>query len=415
MGDYLLSRLNNRGSTSVPDLVGFSYWDHDGQPLIWARVMRKDLGSIPALRPMLNDLDGLLRSFDRMEGEQFRTSMVELSHRGDVPSLDLTYRLGLQIAQLHADMILETPSNQSRTGRIGDRIMSALCVSDMTMADAGSLLGKLGFYMGGLKRELVKIAGEPPTGSRKQKVVRTSPRHDPSRSKGLEAIPLLSRRFHFKEAEVRRRSSILKEMAGSPMIASFLDPSLERADLDPKGNFVFSSFSWRLAGDTDDPRKCLPLKDLALCLNSLMKAKYLASRRYVRDLALSLGLDWPNLWLMYMEYNLSRPGYDAMRKDISFKDLVRIKETPFRRIMSVSMVGALWYELVQQRLVQGYVEGLSSKGGTPLLGYPEGTDTLSAIRTLQVLAALSELSGTTGQFTASIPTLESDLLIVLTR
>ena len=145
-----------------------------------------------------------------------------------------------------------------------------------------------------------------------------------------------------------------------------------------------------------------------------MKARYLASRKYVRELAQSAGGDMGNLWLMFMEYNLSRPDYDDMRKDLSFRDLVRIKETPFRRIMSISMVGALWYELAQSKLVKGYVDGLTELGNVMLLGYPEGTDTLLAIKTLQVLTTLSELNAMAGS-SSSIPTMESDLMIVLTR
>jgi hypothetical protein len=415
MGDYVLSRLNSRGSHSVPDLVGFSYWDMDGQPLIWARVLRKDRGTVPALRPMLTDLDRLIRTISAMQGEEFMGSMVGLSTGEGNESLLLAYRLGAQVAALHADMIIDPPVRTSRSGRIGDRIMSELSVSRMTMGDAGSLLGKLGLYMGGLKREMVRLVGDTPAGSRKQKVVRTSPRHEVFKSRGLEAMPLLSRRLQAKESEIRHRSSILKEMPGSPMIASLLDTSLERAELDAGGNFVFNSFGWRFSGSDGERAKIVPLKDLALSLNSLMKARYLSSRKYVREMAQSYGGDMGNLWLMFLEYNLSRPEYDDMRKDLSFRDLVRIKETPFRRVMSVSMVGALWYELAQRRLVQGYVDGLSAIDGESLLGYPEGIDTLSAIKTLQVLTTLSELSSNALSPSASIPTMESDLMIVLTR
>jgi hypothetical protein len=415
MGDYVLSRLNSKGSASVPDLVGFCYWDIDGAPLIWARVVRKGKGSVPALRPMLSDLDSLIRRFSAMEGEEFRNSMLELSGDGGTQGLMLARVLGNQIASLHCDMIVEMLDRKEVSGRIGDRIISALSVSRMTMGDAGSLLGMLGFYMGGLRREMVRLVGDSPTGSKKQKVVKSSPKQDSFRSRGLEALPMLSRRLHAKESEIRSRSSILKGMPGSPMIASLLDTSLERTDLRDGKDFVFNSFDWQFSSSEGERSKVLPLKDLALSLNSLLKARYLASRRYVREIAQSYGGDPSNLWLMFLEYNMSRPDYDDMRKDVSFRDLVRIRETPFRRIMSVSMVGALWYELAQRNLVKGYVEGLSERGDGALLGYPEGTDTLAAIRSLQVLTALSELARTAGSASVSAPTLESDMLIVLTR
>ena len=418
MGDYLLSRLNSRSNPGVVRLIGFSYWDLKDKPLIWVRITAKNRRCIPALRPFLADLDDLQSSFSGLEGEGSRTFLLDIASGKRFAGNDLSFTIGSQIAEMHLDLVTERTTSAKKSNRIGDRIVTELSLSSFDMAGVGSLLGRMGYYMSSLKRDLARITGEislKTAGSRKQKVIRFSPRMDEMRSRGLEAMPLLMRKLYQREREIHQRTARLKDLVGSPSLTCLLDTSLERAEMED-GHPLFSNFNWSFSGDENRQlRKVPPLKDLSLALNSLMKVRLLNARKAIRKEAVELRMDPSRLWLMYLEYNLSKRDYDSMRADFRIRDLIRTRETPFKMVFSLSIIGALWYELCKREMVRGYMDTLMGGDIPALLDYPKGTDITEALSSFQVLTAMSQVSSLLSGGSASIPTLESELMIVLTR
>ncbi|MDG6224160.1 MAG: hypothetical protein QCI82_01455 [Candidatus Thermoplasmatota archaeon] len=418
MGDYLLLRLNSRSNPAVVRLVGFSYWEFKDRPLIWSRLTEKNRSCIPALRPFLGELEELLSAFSGLEGEDSRRFLMDLASGKRFAGSDLSLTIGSQIAEMHLDLVTVKAMNAETSNRIGDRIVNELSLSRFDMAEVGSLLGKMGHFMSSVKRDLARITGEvslQTAGRRKQKVIRISPRMDEMRSRGLEAMPLLMRKLYQREREIRQRTARLKELVGSPAITCLIDTSLERAEAED-GHVLFSNFDWSFSGDESRQlRKVPPIKDLSLALNSLMKVRLLIARKSIRKEAVDLRMAPSRLWLMYLEYNLSKRDYDSMRTDFRIRDLIRTRETPFRKVFSISIIGALWYELCRREMVRGYMDTIM-KGEIPaLLDYPKRADIAEAISSFQVLTAMSQLSPALSGGNASIPTLESDAMIVLTR
>ena len=418
MGDYLLSRLNSRLNPGVVRLVGFSYWDLKDRPLIWSRITAKHRGCIPALRPFLADLEELQSAFSVLEGEGSRTFLLDIASGKRFSSNDLSLTIGSQIAEMHLDLVTERTKSAEASNRIGDRIVSELSLSRFDMAGVGSLLGRMGHYTSSVKRDLARITGEislHSAGSRKQKVIRFSPRMDEIRSRGLEAMPLLMRKLYQREREIRQKTARLKDLMGSPAITCLLDTSLERAEIDD-GQALFSNFDWSFSGDENRQlSKVPPLKDLSLALNSLMKARLLNARKAIRKEAVELRTDPSRLWLMYLEYNLSKRDYDSMRTDFKIRDLIRTRDTPFKKVFSLSIIGALWYELCKRELIRGYMDTMVGGDIPALLDYPKGTDINEALSSFQVMTAMSQVFSALSGGSASIPTLESELMIVLTR
>jgi len=301
-GDFLLSRLCTMGCNNVPELMGISYWEAGGGPLIWSRLTRHDRSSSPGLRPFLSDLDDLIGRLAALDGTGYSIGMNELSRGEGTSMLGPVKELGGAIARTQSMLVIEDGTDRSSSGKVGDRILDQISVSRMTMIDAGSLMGRMSNYLSGLKRELLRLTGEEPlpvAGSRKQKVVRSSPRLDSLRTRGLEAIPLFERRLGPTIRQVRSGSSSIKKLVGSPQITSMMDMRLERMEIDGEGRFQVCDFDWHLHGDDrDKPLKTSPLKDLALVLNSLMRARYLSSRKAVMRSAPRLRSDGRMMWTM---------------------------------------------------------------------------------------------------------------------
>ncbi|MGA1822885.1 MAG: hypothetical protein ACMUIG_10200 [Thermoplasmatota archaeon] len=421
MGSYAVSRLRSRGCVNVPDLMGISYWDRSSGPLIWSSMVRYDRDSHPSFRPFLQDLDDILKSILNSGPEGYHDYILELSKDRKRKSLRLSRELGRSLGNIHGNLIVgRREESPKASGVLGERISKIMSMGIFDMEDVGSMLGMvssfLNFIKRGLRTNVGVVSSKSEPGSRKLKVVkRRSVSADPG---AVISIPLriLSRGFMARESRIKNRFSGMREFRGSPCITSLLDSRLEKVMI-TGGVFVFDRFNWFPEGFEDETVMMLPLKDIAMTLNSLMKNRYLSARKVLRDLAGNFKVDLSNLESMYIDYNLSKRNYDNMRRDLMVSRFLSDRDSPFGSILAISVASALWYDRCRNEIVNGYTEGVEATGRDELLEYPPGANTLEAIDLLQIFVSLSELSKNIGptagpQSTAGI---ESALLTVLTR
>jgi hypothetical protein len=343
--------------------------------------------------------------------------MRELSESESTGTLRTSRKIGKAIGSLHGSLLLdrEIKIQGHHIKSEGERIMGLFSRSAMTMEDVGDLLGRLSGYFEALKKGMYRNLGEMdslprPTG-RKQKVVRRSGRE---RRGPLSGMSLLREVFMHKQDRIRERFSGLRRFKGSPMIPAGLDTGLDRIGIIGDDFPVFKKFDWSFFDiEGDEPQKTIPLKDLALVLNSLMKARYLSARRCFQNSPLE-SME-KQLSLMYMDYNLAKDSYLSMMADIPTISLSERKEVPFRYVLITSILSSLWYEKNRNALIIGYNEGLTNSDAEDLLIYPRGVDTIEGIRLLQVLTSLSSVSRTFEGLSggSSVVGLESDLLTAL--
>lgn len=412
LGSYAVSRLRSRGCSNVPDLLGISYWDRPSGPLAWSSMVRHRVDSYPSFRPYLRDLDDVFKSILAAGPEGYHDYIIELSRNNDIESFLLSRKLGRSLGNIHGNLVVGRKEVSPRaSGALGERIARILSLGEFTMEDVGSILGMVSSYILRVKRELRTRSGKdsPVTdpGGRKLKVLKR-------RSSESTPMGILSRSFRGREAAIKNRFAKLRDFRGSPSIASLLDSRLEKVVISG-GNFIFDRFNWFPSGFENDVVMMLPLKDLALSLNSLMKNRYLSARKVLRDLSVSFNVDIGSLESMYIDYNLSKRNYDGMRRDLTISRFLSDSDSPFGSILAVSVASALWYDRCRNEIITGYTEGIESTGREELLEYPEKANTLDGIDLLQIFVSLSELSRNFSPGAASSVGTESALLTVLTR
>lgn len=388
IGNYMLSRLSTQGSPHVPKLLGMAYWDMERGNAPWMRLTELPSGSKPSFRSFLTMLKEHIDEFVVLSGTRAKKFIVQLSV-GDHPSFDESRRIGEALGKLHG--ALPIPGEQRTTGRSSD-ISDLFHISPFSMQDIGTSIGIGSFYIGELKRDFIRLLGERPkinpvTG-RKMKTLKTSLGR--LRIEGVDWAALDIFRNHFTKMERRMRASmgLLRAFRGSPTIPSALDSYLQRIQVDPQGNHIFTGFDHELFGvEKGKLESFLPLKDLAMIMNSLMKARYLTARKMFRSMGPRV--DPKPLSYFYIDYNLSKRNYRDMMKDFNVLRIFEGREMPFSFVHKISLVSALWYERCRNSLIEGYVKALSDLGKEELLSYPKGVDTVKGIAVIQSILGLS--------------------------
>jgi hypothetical protein len=126
-----------------------------------------------------------------------------------------------------------------------------------------------------------------------------------------------------------------------------------------------------------------------MVINSLNKARYLASRQKIKDVAGRTQNDEKQLVTLFLEYNLAKAGYNKMMRDFNLFRAVSRRNVPFRYIFAISVVGSLWFEMVRNGLVNGYTTQIQSINKEILLDYPVKMDTVAATDTIRSMLGLS--------------------------
>jgi hypothetical protein len=405
---YILSRLNARDYDFSVDLLGMSYWKLEGRNIPWMMMIRYPEGTSSGFSPYLSDLNKLLGSAVRQHREELRSFLFDLTRSGDRDSYVLSRELGRAIGKLQGCLILDSVEH-GKGDTEGERIIRLFSRSKLDMQEIGSDLGRISVFIDEVNKGLIKVIGNRTSvpGGRKQRVVRSLGQNDP-----IRGLSLLRTALNQRQKNLRERFSGIRRFKGSPLVPSGLDSSLDHMDLDSNQKPYFRKFDWTFH-DQEGGRitKVLPLKDLALVLNSLKKARYLSSMRIMERA--TRGRDMGRLDLMFLEYNLAKKGYNSMMSDLNAFLHVRRRDIPFRYVFLTSIVSSIWYEKNRNSLILGYNEGLSGTENEDLLIYPRGADTLEGIKLMQILTSLSSASGTLSEGIKSRVGLESDILTAL--
>ncbi len=405
---YILSRLNAKDHRFSVDLLGMSYWKLEGRNIPWMMMIRYPEGTITGFSPYLSDLNKLLGSAVRLHSDDLRSFLFDLTRSDERSSYELSREIGRAIGELQGCLILDSVEH-GKGDTEGDRILRLFSRSKLDMQEIGSDLGRISVYMDEVKKGLIKIIGDRSSvsGGRKQRVVRSLGQNDP-----IKGLSLLRTALNQRQKRLRERFSGIRRFKGSPLVPSGLDCSLDHLDLDSNQKPYFRKFDWTFHDQEGGKvTKVLPLKDLALVLNSLKKARYLSSTRIMERAA--RGRDLGRLDLLFLEYNLAKESYTSMMRDLNAFLYVRRRDIPFRYVFLTSIVSSIWYEKNRNSLILGYNEGLSGTENEDLLIYPKGADTLEGIRLMQILTSLSSASGTLSEGMKSRVGLESDILTAL--
>ncbi len=407
---YILSRLNAKNFGYSVDLLGMSYWKFDGRNIPWLMMIRYPEGTSSGFSPFLSDLNKLISSSIRLHSDELKGFLLDLTRSDDRASYGLSRRIGRAIGELHGCLIMDHGKREFGDSE-GDRILRLFTKEQLGMEDIGSSLGRVSGYIEELKVGLMKEIGtvtHTVAPGRKQRVVRALPQKDP-----YKGLSLLRGSLSQKHKVLRERFSLLRKFKGSPLVPSGLDCSLENIELQDDLKPIFRKFDWTFHS-REGPRvtKVLPLKDLALVLNSLKKARFLSSARVMERI--SRGRDMGMLDILFLEYNLAKESSTSMMRDLNAFLMVRKRDIPFRYVFLTSIVSSIWYEKNRNSLVLGYNEGLSGTENEDLLVYPKGIDTLEGIKMMQIIASLSSASRTLRDGMKSKVGLESDLLTALT-
>ena len=416
---YMLSRLNAVGFDPAPRLFGMSYWTRESSVIPWLEITLLKDGTGPAFKPFLEDLSKLISEFRGADGGRTKGLLMELARRDDLVSLHLSREIGRHIGTLHGLIALERKERptRSRAGS-GPDIVDLFTPGAMDMESVGALIGRSSLYLGSLKRSLYKTLGKEldlpeSAGTRKQKVLKRKP-SGPSNE--MPTLATFLGHLLREEKKVQGRFGSLRRFVGSPTMISGLDTGLDNIEWDGSGRFTFKRFDWSLHGREAETSSKLPLlKDLALFLNSLKKARYLSVKKEMRDISRRARKEREVLEVMFIDYNIAKPAYLQMMTDLGVYSAMGGRQVPFKHIFYLSAPTALWYERCRNSLISGYNEGLSATGREDLLTYPKGVDTLEGIRMMQVLTALSEASRTLSdpEGPRSVAGLESELLSAL--
>jgi len=225
-------------------------------------------------------------------------------------------------------------------------------------------------------------------------------------------LGLFRENFLKREATIRKKFSSFRKLVGSPMVPVGLDSRLDRMEYLDNGDFLLEHFDWEFYGaEKGELEKFVPLKDLAMVLNSLNKARYLASRQMIKSIGRSFKIDERSLVSLFIEYNLAKVGYNKMMGDFNLYRAVSSRNVPFKHVFSVSVVGALWFERMRNGLVNGYTEKLQSLKKLDMLDYPKIADTVEATDAIRSMLGLSNtLTILDRGKVASMIGLESELL-----
>ncbi len=407
---YMISRLNSVSYGNTVDLLGIGYWSIKGMNLPWMEVVRYPDNVGSGFSPYLADLNSLLEKGIKMDTDRLKKLLLLMSREKEDVTLDPSRRIGRALGEMHGSILLDRAVRTKRRMTEGERILSLFARSKMRMEDVGDLLGRISGYLNAVKKGLYRSIGEMdvpvPMSGRKQKVVRRSGKE---RTGPLSGLSLLRGALVQKQDRIRERFSKLRHFKGSPMVPCGLDAGLDRIGIGDDGP-IFKRFDWSFYDiEEDPPIKTLPLKDLSMVLSSLMKARYLGSRRIFSSIA----GNHHQLDLMFLDYNLARDGYLSMLPDVSALSLAKRKDVPFRYVVICSIISSLWYERNRNSLILGYNEGVSNSSNEDLLIYPKGVDTLEGIKMMQVLLSLSSASRSFDEPKFSLVAVESDLLTAL--
>ncbi len=420
MGPYMISRLSNLGFDGVPTLLGVSYWDMGGEILPWSSLIRFPGIPTSGYRPFLSDLQELITGFRKLTPEQALGYLFGLSTSLERGSFDSAFQLGVSIGELQGHMTSRNEKDPMEGKHsFGDRILDRFRMGAFTTSDLGEILGRASSYLDGVKRSLRKTSGNgkvrSPTSGRKLKVLRGQSIISKGMGPEEARLSLLNGYLLRKERSIRSGIKGLRAFVGSPSISSCVDCNLERLSMINADWFMFPDMDWQFHMDEEGPgRKMLPLKDLAQVLNSLLKARYLSARRIFSQFSRTKGIDREIFDTLFLEYNLKKPSYRKMMPDLRIHRRIG-EDVPFRVIFDISIISMLWYERCHNALVEGYNKGISMYDNKSLIEYPRGTDTAEGIRIMQALLSLSDLSRSLEGADPSRVSLESDLLILLTR
>ncbi len=420
MGPYMISRLSNLGFDGVPTLLGVSYWEIEGQVLPWSSLIRFPGIPTSGYKPFLSDLRELISGFRKLTPEQALGYLFGLSTSLERGSFESAFQLGVSIGELQSYMIgREDGGPVGGRHTFGNRILERFRMGMFGTSDLGEILGRASSYIDGVKRSLRKSSGNDrvkrPTSGRKLKVLKGQSMISKGMGPEEARLSLLNGYLLRKERTIRSGIKGLRSFVGSPNISSCVDCNLERLSLINTDWFMFQDMDWEFHLDEEGPdRKMLPLKDLAQVLNSLLKARYLSARWIFSQFSRTKGVEREILDTLFLEYNLKKPTYRNMMPDLRIHRRIG-EDVPFRVIFDVSIISMLWYERCHNALVEGYNKGISMYGNKPLIEYPRGTDTAEGIRIMQALLSLSDLSRSLESGDPSRVSIESDLLILLTR
>ncbi len=420
LGPYMISRLSNLGFDGVPTLLGVSYWDVGGEVLPWSSLIRFPGIPTSGYKPFLSDLRELIYGFRKLTPEQALGYLFALSTSFERSSFESAFQLGVSIGELQGHMIGQDdrwPVGGKHA--FGNRILERFRMDRFDTSDLGEILGRASSYMDGVKRSLRKRSVnhlvQRPTSGRKLKVLKGQSMISKGNSPEGSRISLLNGYLLRKERSIRGIIKGLRSFVGSPSISSCVDCNLERLSLINTDWFLFQEMDWEFHLDEEGPdRKMLPLKDLAQVLNSLLKARYLSARRVFSEFSRTNGVEREILDTLFLEYNLKKHSYRKMMPDLRIHRRIG-QDVPFRVIFDVSIISMLWYERCHNALIEGYNRGMSMYDNKPLIDYPRGTDTAEGIRIMQILLSLSDLSRSLESEDPTQASIESDLLILLTR
>ncbi|MBN1540155.1 MAG: hypothetical protein JW939_08430 [Candidatus Thermoplasmatota archaeon] len=413
-GTYIISRLNSVSYGKVPTLLGMSYWDEGGKVIPWMRLMSMEEPRGSGLAPFLADLNGLLRGFENLQGEHARRYLVDMSMPGSPDSVLLGSAYGASIAELHGKILLDRPVSEKGRFDTGAEITRLFSRESLQMTDIGSFLGLSSFYLTEIKKEFIKLLGDRervnPASGRRMKVLKS----ERVNVEGIDlpALSILREGFIKKESSLRARFARLRRFTGSPMVPVGIDTRLERVEQASSGDLVIDHFDWNFHGSGEKRlQKFIPLKDLAMVLNSLSKARYLSSRKFLRKASASSGLDERQLSLLYLEYSMAKPDYSSILADLPLFNALGSRNAPFRYVFQAAVVTSLWYERVRNGVISGYSDMLMSMDRADMLDYPAKADTVEGMITIQCMLGLSEaLRAIDMGKVSSTLGLESDLL-----
>ncbi|MGA1847765.1 MAG: hypothetical protein ACMUHB_00360 [Thermoplasmatota archaeon] len=413
-GTYIISRLNSVSYTKVPTLLGMAYWDEGGRAVPWMRFTSMEEPRGSGLGPFLADLNDHLKEFQDLHGEQARRYLVEMSRSGSLGSVLLGERYGSSIGELHGRILLDKAPAKQEKYDIGAEITRLFSREKLEITDIGSFLGLSSYYVAEMKKEFIKLLGDRervnPVSGRRMKVLKSERAH--VEGADLLSLSILREGFIKKENSMRARFARMRRFTGSPVVPVGVDTRLDRVEQSPSGEFIINHFDWEFhASEEKRLEKFLPLKDIAMVLNSLSKARYLASRRYLRRSSAATGLDERQLTMLYLEYSMAKPDYSSIMADFPLFNALGSRNAPFRYVFQASVVTSLWYERVRNGVITGYSDMLMSMDREDMLDYPRKADTVEGILTIQCMLGLSEALRAIGKGRVSSALgLESELL-----
>ncbi|MGA1866171.1 MAG: hypothetical protein ACMUFK_01745 [Thermoplasmatota archaeon] len=391
IGDLMLSRLNSRGFRHSPTLLGVSLWYDGSTPLSWMRLVQSGRSGGSGFRPFLSDLKTIMVTSSNMPARDLQVYLIRLSRSRDAPSLKAAAAFGEVIGELHGSVMFEENVHTSERTGVTSSMVELFNPGEFSTGDAGAILGLSSFYLTELRKEFTKLLGDKqrvnPMSGRKMKALKQTR----VRMEGVDllGLDLIRDTFLKKEELLRSRFARLRGFAGSPLVPACLDPRLDRVETDPDGGFMIEHFDWKPFGaETVEMSRTLPLKDLAMVLNSLAKARYLVSRQMIREACSRTRVDERQMMTLFLEYSMSKGDYNQIMRDFGLFSTISGRNVPFRHVFTIAVVGALWFQLVRNSFIGGYTSKLQKMGKDELLAYPKGIDTVQGVDTFRSMLGL---------------------------